>query len=44
MGVALSRENCAVGHEHPWTFDRLLFDFCLAFGINPLTVEMEPQR
>ena len=40
MGVALSRENCAVDHEYPQTFDQLLFDFCKAFHVNPSTVKI----
>ena len=37
-GDALSRDNCAVDHSPPATFDAILFDFCRANQINPLSV------
>jgi uncharacterized protein DUF3223 len=37
-GESLNRENCAVDHIPPNTFDQTLFDFCRARQINPLNV------
>lgn len=34
----LSRDNCAVDHVPPKTFDQLLYDFCCAHSLNPLSV------
>ncbi len=41
--IIITRENCAVDHTPPQTFDRLLFDFCLNNQINPLTVRIGSQ-
>lgn len=37
-GETLSRDNCAVDHTSPKTFDVLLFNFCRSRTINPLQV------
>jgi hypothetical protein len=39
-GVNLSRENCAVDHIPPNTFDRLLFDFSILNKVKPATVDV----
>lgn len=39
-GEPLSRQNCAVDHSPPATFDQLLFDFCVAGRIDPLIVSV----
>lgn len=37
-GELLNRENCAVDHTPPYTFEKTLFDFCQAQQLNPLDV------
>lgn len=37
-GVELRRDNCAVDHSPPATFDVILFAFCQARMVNPLSV------
>lgn len=37
-GETLNRENYAVDHTPPQTFDSILFDFCKSHGIDPLQV------
>lgn len=37
-GEKLNRDNCAVDHMPPTTFDSLLFNFCQINQINPLSV------
>ncbi|MDO8468188.1 MAG: DUF3223 domain-containing protein [Candidatus Peribacter sp.] len=37
-GDLIVRENCAVDHEPPLTFDKLLYDFTANGSINPLQV------
>ncbi|WP_306589409.1 DUF3223 domain-containing protein [Geothrix sp. 21YS21S-4] len=39
----ITRQNYAVDHTPPQTFDRLLFDFCLNNQINPLNVRIGSQ-
>jgi hypothetical protein len=38
--VLITRDDYAVDHEPPLTFDRLLFQFCTERGLNPLIVEV----
>lgn len=35
--VVINRDNCAVDHAHPKTFDQLLLDFAISRNINPLS-------
>jgi hypothetical protein len=44
IGVNLSRENCAVDHISPNTFDRLLFDFSILNKIKPVHVEVRSKN
>lgn len=37
-GEILNRNNCAVDHTQPKTFDQLLYDFCCSRALNPLLV------
>jgi hypothetical protein len=37
-GEVVTMSNYAVDHEPPRTFDQLLFEFCRAHSVNPLTV------
>ena len=39
-GHPITRENCAVDHIAPLTFDRLLLNFTLCRGIRPVDVEI----
>ena len=39
-GTPLERNNSAVDHEPPATFDQLLYDFTSQRGLNPLAVEI----
>jgi len=39
-GEELHQGNSAVDHINPKSFDKLLFDFCKTYKINPLTVEV----
>ncbi|MDH5632103.1 MAG: DCL family protein [Gammaproteobacteria bacterium] len=39
-GVELNRDNCAIDHTPPLTFDRLLFDFTNEELISPLEIEV----
>lgn len=39
-GHSITRDNCAVDHVPPLTFDRLLFDFSRTRGLRPLEVEV----
>ena len=39
-GEKLTRENYAVDHEIPMTFDQLLFNFSVERKVNPLTVNV----
>lgn len=39
-GEPLDRANCAVDHEPPRTFERLLFDFCQRHQVNPMKVSI----
>ena len=39
--LPLSRENCAVDHVLPLSFDQLLFDFTTHREINPLTITVD---
>ena len=36
----LNKENCAIDHTPPSTFDKLLFQFTVAEQIRPTTVEI----
>ena len=38
--VAINRDNCAVDHVHPKTFDQLLLDFAIYKNINPLSINV----
>jgi hypothetical protein len=38
--VVINRDNCAVDHVHPMTFDQLLLDFAISKNINPLSVNV----
>ena len=40
-GAKLTRQNCAVDHIPPKTFDQLLFDFCCEHSINPLNIQVD---
>lgn len=40
LGQPLTRQDCAIDHVAPKTFDQLLFDFCLAEGLNPINVSV----
>jgi hypothetical protein len=39
-GEVVTRENCAVDHVAPLSFDRLLFQFTSLFDLKPLEVEV----